>query len=190
MPIPPFNTDGVIPPHTGNPCDADDCAPYQCSPLEVVQRFCFNPRRCEILGKWLDFRRVLLGEGFEGVQWLDGSFSEDKETTLKLPPSDLDLVTFYLAKSPSFSSDFLAKFPDFASRPWIKANFDLDHFWMPANEMLLSDLLSLSAWFAGLFGHRKSDGVRKGLVQVPLGDPADDLAARTLLNTVLTSPHP
>jgi hypothetical protein len=39
MPIPAFDHNLVLPPHTGDPRDRSDLSPYACTTLELVQRF-------------------------------------------------------------------------------------------------------------------------------------------------------
>ena len=80
MPIPDFDHNHVIPPHLGNPSKGGDISPFECTTLELCQKFSTSKERIEILQKFLDFRKRTVNSGVKvGFQWLDGSFLENIE---------------------------------------------------------------------------------------------------------------
>lgn len=174
MPVPAFTIDGVIPPYTGvdGPgAAADQMTPYEASPLEVVLRFATSAGRREILGHWLEHRRLmrLLGVN-DGFQWLDGSFVEDKE------PDDLDIVTFFRrppgAQTAMEIGGLMQANPDAFSRRQIRAARRLDAMFVDLNGSS-EGIIDATRYWCGLFSHRRVDDLWKGMVKVSL-DPADE----------------
>src|SRR3954465_457010 len=81
-PLPPFDHNLVLPPHFGDPVQFDELSPYPCTRLHRCKRVGTTPERRATLGRSLDFRERLRAEGLlNGLQWLDGSFLEDVETS-------------------------------------------------------------------------------------------------------------
>lgn len=82
MPIPPFDSSGRLP--SGR---------FPCTELEVkdvlVNGFPGSATRLTIYDGWIGFRRAVTALLPIIMQWIDGSFVENK-----LNPNDLDLVTF------------------------------------------------------------------------------------------------
>lgn len=109
--------------------DSGQLSPYPCTTLDLCQRLGTTPERRAILGKFLDFRERLHGEGLtNGFQWLDGSFLEDVETRENRPPKDLDLVTVYWGYDRAFQTGLVARFREFASPVLSKAAYSLNHY--------------------------------------------------------------
>ena len=101
MPVPDFNSSGVLPPHLGDPKIISQLSPYPATSLELCQKLGFSPDRREILHGWLQLRELLRTLGHNsGFQWIDGSFMEDAETKRSRPPGDIDVVSF-LPPSPA-----------------------------------------------------------------------------------------
>jgi len=180
MSIPAFDTNNVLPPHTGDPRRLDQLSPYPCTTAELCQKFATSPERIAILGGFLRFRALLVQAGFvTGFQWLDGSFLEAIEAEENRPPKDLDLVTFYIPPNPAFNTTVAAAFPIFRSRSQIKTDFHLDHFLFDiAHHPVLT--VEWTRYWTGLFSHRR-DGVWKGMLRVDLNTPVEDTNARALL---------
>src|SRR5688500_6764702 len=65
VPIPPFDSNLVLPPHLGDPTQHSQLTPYPCTTLEVCQRFATSPERILILQGFLTFRRLA---NFVGVR--------------------------------------------------------------------------------------------------------------------------
>lgn len=80
--IPDFNLNGVLPPFVGNTPGAQMAlsSPYQCTPLELVERFSTSDHRKTLLRGFFKFREALRANGLEaGFQWVNGSFTENVE---------------------------------------------------------------------------------------------------------------
>jgi hypothetical protein len=95
MPIPAF--DGitrVLPPYLGEIARRDMVSPYPCTLPEVARALGATPERKAILAGFPSLRRDLRALGVTAVQWLDGSFVEDKEALVGKAPGDIDVVTF------------------------------------------------------------------------------------------------
>src|SRR5258707_13269006 len=113
MPIPPFDSNSVLPPHLGDPRLSNEISPYPCSSLELCDRFATSPDRVRILDGFLRLRALLRDHGMtDGFQWVDGSFLEDVENAEHRPPGDIDVVTFYWSVDADFSTKLIAAFPN------------------------------------------------------------------------------
>lgn len=173
MPIPDFNANGVLPPHTGDPTSAANVSPYPATPLELGRKLGFTPERRAILSGWLAFRRTLRLAGFaQAVQWVDGSFVQDVETTESRPPGDLDVITFYWPPDSSFNARVAAANPEMGDHALTRANHRCDHYFLDLSFNPFGTVDAMAFW-CGLFSHRR-DGVWKGLLRVELGRQSDD----------------
>lgn len=179
-PIPPFDHNGVVPPHRGNPTDLADLSPYPCTSRDLCERFANSPERVAILSGFLDFRERLELSGFrDGYQWIDGSFLEDVETREKRPPRDLDVVTVYWNMDPVTEAAIQTGFPEFADPSSAKANFHLDHY--PFQIDFSPELtVEYTRYWIQLFNHNRA-GVWKGMLKIDLGTPVEDDEARKIL---------
>jgi hypothetical protein len=129
-------------------------------------------------------RGRLLAAGLTGFQWLDGSFVEDIETTENRPPGDVDVVTFHdrppaLVAAPAWVSFVNANLDVF---DWSRSKiaFRVDAYFV---DFVLGpvDVVRKTSFWCGLFSHKRSIGLWKGMVEVPL-DGVDDAAANQLLS--------
>jgi uncharacterized protein DUF6932 len=197
MPLPAFNIDGVIPPFVGahGPGGVpEDLSPYKASVLETVHALSFSEGRKSILRGWLLHRKALRAIGFnDGFQWVDGSFVEQNKE-----PKDIDVVMFFRRPPTANNAIDLAKhiqanLPVF-SRMQVKATFHVD--FMPVDlDGTPEVLVDLTRYYAGLFSHRRTDFVWKGMIQVPMdgsGDQAalDFLGPEPTLASTGTGPNP
>jgi len=187
MTIPSFNLGLVLPPFLGSrPGSMALQSPYVATPEEVVHRFGTTPTRNEYLRGWLTLRQELRNLGIErGFQWVDGSFVEDKERRLNLPPSDIDLVTCF--ERPIGLENNLAwrahaePFDDTLFDPgYCKATFHCEAFYIDLGRSG-SSVASLSAFWFSLFSHQRDTFQWKGVVRVPLGDATVDADANAEL---------
>jgi hypothetical protein len=182
MPIPAFSIEGVLPPYVGphGPGgSAEDMSPYAVSAVETVTTLRATDERKAILRGWLKHRAALRAIGFDrGFQWLDGSFVGDKQ------PKDLHVVAFLHRPAGALDrhalSALLAANPDLFLRHQVKAAFRLDFFAIDLNGSA-DGIVNLTRYCLGLFSHRRGDELWKGLLQVRLDDPADDIAASAVL---------
>jgi hypothetical protein len=176
-PIPEFDHNLVLPPHLGDPVNRGQLSPYPCTTLDLCRRFGRTTERRAILGKFLDFRERLRGEGLtNGFQWLDGSFLEDVETRESRPPRDLDVVTVYWGYDGAFQTNLAGRFREFASPKLSKAAYSLDHYPFDAGFDPTLTLEYTRYWIL-LFSHNRQ-GVWKGMLKIELNTPAEDAVAR------------
>lgn len=179
MPIPAFDAvRNVLPPHLGDPRLPADLSPYQCSPIEICDRFNTSPPRQQILTGLFELRRALIDAGINGFQWMGGSFVEDIEAQEARSPNDIDVVTFVEtpADQAVINAIVLANLNLIVDT---KATYHVDHFLLPlASAPKL--LVEFSKYWYGLFSHRR-DRIWKGMLVSPLVNVADDAAARIAL---------
>ncbi|WP_052200929.1 hypothetical protein [Terriglobus sp. TAA 43] len=186
--IPPFTSSGVLPPYIGgNPTIPANMSPYRVTLLEVVQRFSHSSERRTILAGFLAHRAHLIGIGITGVQWLDGSFLEDIENTEERSPGDIDVVSF-IVRPPAYQADndawntfwmghSTAFDPEQAKVSYQTDAYFVDVMWGPAY------VIKQTAYWFGLFSHKRSTGLWKGMLEVVLDSQQDDAAASQLLAT-------
>jgi hypothetical protein len=186
MPIPDFDHNGVLPPHLGDHAASRACmSPYPCTSAELCAKLGTSTERREILLGLFELRDALRQVGIQaGFQWLDGSFTEDAEHTRRRPPGDIDVVTFFAQASttrrPTPTAASLV--PILSDRDATKRRFHVDHILVPliGTPDRMADATRLvddaRYWF-GLFSHRRSDDVWKGMLQLPLDTAADDATA-------------
>jgi hypothetical protein len=182
MPIPLFTIDGVLPPYVGphGPGGAfEDLSPYEVSAFEVVSTLGTTQNRQDILRRWLDHRSALRSAGItRGFQWLDGSFLEQKE------PNDLDTVSFiYRPPTALQSADWVAFINEnkpLFDRSQLKQKFRLDALFIDLHGHPES-VVEMTRYYAGLFSHRRGDGLWKGMLKVRLENAADDADAFAIL---------
>jgi hypothetical protein len=182
MPIPPYDAIlNVLPPHLGDPRAIFDLSPYPCTSHEVCIRFMGSRERNKILSGFIELRQQIMGAGIQGFQWVSGSYVEDVETQEGRPPNDIDVVTF--VSVPTDPKDLAAALaaanPNLLNGAHVKANFCVDHFWLPLGTNP-SDLVSMTRYWYGLFSHRR-DRVWKGMLYLSLLNKSDDDAAHAAL---------
>ena len=176
MAIPDYNSQGLLPPHNGNPADMDGGSPYQATTVELCHTFGTTRTRREILRGFLTLRAALAElQLTEGWQWLDGRFLE-KDRGRHHEPELIQVVTFY--KPSPLLDDPL--FTDHVNRV---NNFDLSHrlFRVDHNyvnlELDLPSLVRNTRHYAALLSHQSETGLWKGMIQVNLNTPQDDATA-------------
>ena len=190
--IPAFNHSHVLPPFLGgNPTVSSAASPYQTSLLELTQRFAHLPCRRRLLEGLLKYRADLAQLGFvKGFQWLDGSFSEDIESSEARPPADIDLVTFAYAPiglDSAAITKLLNDNPSLFLADLAKQKYGCDAYVVPLDKSP-ENLVKRTTYYFSLFSHRRGDHVWKGLLQIPL--QSDDALAQELLeNMNLGDPH-
>lgn len=180
MPIPSFNSDGVLPPFIGRTGPPEWLSPYRTTAVEVVRILGTTATRQTILKGWFDHRAALRAMGFDrGFQWLVGSFVEDKE------PKDLDTVGF-LFRPPGIDdekmlADLMQANGHVFDRAQVKATHSVDFMPVDLNgapDALINDI----GYWLNLFSHRRQDSLWKGFLQITLEDEAEDKAALALLD--------
>ena len=173
MEIPPFNPEGFLPPYiseTGPGGNSGDMSPYMTNSLQVVTKLGTTQKRRTLLRGWLNHRSALANIGFgQGFQWLDGSFVERKE------PKDLDVVTFIhrpLGFSAANIAGVMQANPNLFQPASVRQTYGLDLFAIDLNGSP-EVIIGASAYFMGLFSHRREDERWKGMIQVNLQDDLD-----------------
>jgi hypothetical protein len=185
--IPAFNSSGVLPPFVGHSAtDAKGVSPYFTTIYEVVTQLGGSPERISLCRGLLKLRKELRILGIDqGVQWLNGSFCEDVETTRARPPADIDIVTL-LVRPTSHKDDLgwkaliTANIHLFDSVQ-AKANFGCDAYFIDLHNPADFTISQITYWF-GLFTHQRVTHLWKGILQVPL--ESDDAVAEQFLNSI------
>ncbi|HFK5553948.1 TPA: hypothetical protein ACGZ9Q_002006 [Elizabethkingia anophelis] len=183
MAIPDFDHNHVLPPHIGSPTNRGHLSPYDCSILELCQKFSTSSIRIEILKKFLTFRSKMNDLGIiNGFQWLDGSFIENIEISEDRPPNDLDIVTFFGGITIDEQINIRTNFPEFSDPSLAKRNFQLDHY--PVDYCYTPDAtVEMTRYWIQLFTHNRS-GVWKGILKLPLNTPDEDHNALNYLKSL------
>lgn len=185
MPIPPFNTSGVLPPFVGeSPTLLAQMAPFEVQFSELVHRFGTTRERWELLRGIHAYRAALLRSGLQaGFQWVDGSFLEDIERSRGRPPADIDVVTFAVMPVGVPSLVFRQRHPELIYARLTKPRFRCDAYVVDLGVgARRPDLLvAQTRYWYGLFSHQRSSYLWKGMLQIDL--LSDDDALKGQLET-------
>jgi hypothetical protein len=184
---PAFNLSGALPPYVGlSPVEPAGLSPYDTSMKEVVQSLGTSADRAAILRGFLALRQSLLALGIsDGYQWCAGSFCENIEALEGRSPGDIDIVTFFV-RPPHVQDQvawaaFVAANSALFDAAQTKAMFRCDAYFVDANTPLPLVITQVTYWH-GLFGHRRSSHLWKGILRLPL--ISDDVEALEHLNRV------
>lgn len=185
--IPNFNHSHVLPPFVGDsPTQMALASPYPTTASELVARLGDTAQRCALLKGLFAYRQALAALGFsEGFQWLDGSFVEDVEAHEQRAPNDIDVVTFATTPSGRDAAQVLVlaqAHPDIFEPAQTKRRFGCDAYLVRLDGSPMR-LVSRAAYYQGLFSHRRSDNVWKGMLVLPL--QSDDADAMTAVSRIL-----
>lgn len=188
MPVPSFNSNGILPPVAGaNPTDLER-SPYIVTMPEMVQAFGTTPTRRVLLRNLIAYRQLILEGGYtSGLQFLDGSFVEDVEKHSRREPRDIDVfsllhVPTQYAQNPQSwqTSGYQFWAEEIQNQPKNKNRFKLDTYAALVEEFHLLGLLKNVMYWYSLFSHQRDTFAWKGFVAVVL-DPAQDADALNLL---------
>lgn len=183
MPIPDFDHNNVLPPHLGNPASPFDLSPYECTTLEMCEKFSTSDHRVNLLEKFIEFRVKMRAAGINsGFQWIDGSFLENIEVSEFRQPRDIDVVTFLQGFTVPDLYDVRVVFPEFFSPRLAKSVFFLDHYFVPIDHDPLLTVESARYWIQ-LFTHKRN-GVWKGMLKIPLDTTVCDIEALNYLKSL------
>jgi hypothetical protein len=150
MPIPAFTQYGLLPPGIHN-----------CTPAEIVARYCDNPNRAAIWANLQAFTAVLRRQNWGTDVLIDGGFTSDKLTT-----KDIDIV---------FDISHLAAADALGALGWLSANqanfaaqYQVD-FWM-YHPLVGNDLRAFFAYVkpAELIQRNAPANTPKGLLRTTL----------------------
>ena len=103
--IPPFDHNYVLPPYVGdNPTQRAAQSPYHTDIMDFCKHFGTTRSRVDILKGFIQFRLEAYTHGISNtIQWIDGSFVEDKlhQAFLPLNIPDSQKVKYLLHQQPS-----------------------------------------------------------------------------------------
>lgn len=185
--IPNFNLSGVLPPYIGpSPASPAGLSPYETTAREVAEALATTARRAVILRGLLQLRARLTALGLvNGYQWCAGSFCEDIERLESRDPGDIDVVTFFV-RPPQFQdpvawAGFVGANSAVFDATQTKLSFHCDAYFVDAS-CAPPNLISQVTYWHGLFGHRRTSHMWKGILRMPL--ISDDAAALAHLSRV------
>lgn len=185
MNIPDFAPHGALPPFIeGKPTEQAARSPYVATMHDFVERFCTNVHRAKMLIGLNEYRKHLFHGGFvSGVQWLDGSFSENVEVMQKRHPNDIDIVTLfkrpikYQINPSTWSEDYEAHLhTTFFATKEMKPKYSCDTYSIDLDVEALSLVRRTTYWF-GLFSDMRGSIEKKGIVEIPLANDPMEFAA-------------
>ena len=182
--IPDWNTSGIIPPiRPGEAGHSPERSPYKTTLLEMIDRFGTSSARLAILEGYLDFRAALHGVGLSaGVQWLDGSFVEDKEARAGTAPADIDVVTFTYLPHGMTQAEILALNPPLFDHSHVKGTYKVDGYFQFLGRSSDERFVRQTSYWNSMWSHTRHQEW-KGFLEVDL-DPANDLDARNYLSAI------
>ncbi len=159
-------------------------SPYVCSIEDFYKRFCYTSERLELFKGLLIFRKYLYDNiipiipGVTGFQWVDGSFCQDKETSQKCPPKDIDVWTAFSYEgipATDKQAEILQLINTQTAKLYFKNQMKIDaYFTTFYNEPhLFYQRMKWAAYWCGIWSHTRGFNERKGFCQIPL-DQTDD----------------
>lgn len=181
--IPPFNHNYVLPPCIGdNPALPVAQSPYRTDILDLCKHFGTTRSRVDILKGFIQFRLEAYTHGiYNTIQWIDGSFVEDKLKRENVEPNDIDVVTFVNMPQP-VQQAILVAFPDFVNCIASKQKYHVDHYIIDISTPTAA--VRNTQYWLQLFSHNRY-GVWKGMLEIPLyQDNTKDLMAMDFLNSL------
>lgn len=137
--LPPFQSDGTLPPFVGDYPDRDRCmiSPYRITMDEVKAQLGWDEQRVQLIAGLEKYRALLTSVQISGRQWIGGSFLTKHKAT------DIDLVNLFVrprGKSSIASfNELVAAHPEAFDRPTIKSRFGCEVYFvdcgLPAREV-------------------------------------------------------
>jgi hypothetical protein len=188
VPVPAFNTQGLLPPVVGDDAANSNRSPYYISMVECAQHFGTTDHRRNLLRHLIAYRTLIAADGYvSGIQFLDGSFVENVEQHSNRPPNDIDV--FSLLHVPQKYHGNEQHWVDVGGPYWAqeianqelnKQRFSLDTYALLVEELPLGGLLQNVMYWQSLFSHQRDTFAWKGFVAILL-DPNQDAEALGLL---------
>ena len=183
MLIPAFNHNHVLPPHLGNPTSPEALSPYKVSIIDFSKKFSTSNKRIQLLKGFIAFRQKMnFYKIINGFQWINGSFTENIEMSEKRDPKDIDVVTFYSQLSFETFGNIINNFQEFLNPILSKNNFSTDHYSVDYAYSPETTIFHTKYWVQ-LFTHNRNN-VWKGIIQLPLNTPDEDLIALDYINSL------
>lgn len=179
--IPEWDSSGLLPPYLISPALEGGRSPYHVGLSDVMLRFGDTTARRTLLAGLLDFRAALHAAGvYEGFQWLNGSFVEDKRGRLGEEPKDIDVVTFFHTPPGQTQEALVTAYPLLFNPEATKSQYGVDAYPVALDSSNLRYLVTMSTYWSSLWSHSKN-GQWKGYLEVTLSDD-EDAAARAVLD--------
>jgi hypothetical protein len=177
VPIPVWDSRGLMPTVDPIKPTAPNRSPYEVSVLDFTTKFGSSSERTAILRGWLEHRAALHRLGYtSGFQWVDGSFLENIERHGNRAPNDIDVVSFVELSGQSAPLQGDDEALDQAAA---KLRFRVDAYFVELN-LPPRLLVSQTAYWYSLWAHTR-DQHWKGFVQIDLR-PDDEAAIDWLSN--------
>lgn len=182
--IPHWNTSGIMPPiRPGELGHSAARSPYRASLLEIIDRFGTSAVRISILQGYLNFREQLHVVGLSaGIQWLDGSFVENKETRRGVAPADIDVITFAYLPDERTQLDIHSLNPDLFDNAKTKATYKVDSYFQILGKPSDGQFVRQTSYWNSMWSHTRQYEW-KGFLEVDLS-PEQDTDARTYLSEI------
>nr|WP_313091591.1 hypothetical protein [Moraxella sp. CTOTU48268] len=178
-----WNIHGVIPPIAiGEDGHSANRSPYLINIIDFIQRFSFTVERTEILSGLLAYRQYLYSlDIVNGLQWINGSFTENVEVLRGRPPADIDLVTLGdLSKINNLL--WVNNNPSFFDRAYLKENYKVDAYTIDLSKPSSSNVNIITYWYS-MWSHQRETDIWKGFFTIPLS-PNEDIIAGDFLKGV------
>ncbi|MEO1874542.1 hypothetical protein [Cobetia sp.] len=191
MNIPAWNAEGLMPPvvEASSPNVQSSRLPYKVDITDLCEYFSTSPKRIEILNKLLDYRKLIHDTGLTtGMQWINGSFTENVEVREERSPNDIDVVNYVkippeIAKDESKAGAILyplAIKPE--NKTAIKTNYLVDAYSICYGYQALNyEYIEVAAYWYSMWSHTR-DGIWKGFLAIDLAPHLDSQARQILQN--------
>jgi hypothetical protein len=177
VPIPSWNSHGLLPAIDKNIPTSPERSPYLVSLKDIVMRFSTSPERRAILTGFLQYRAELHRIGIvNGFQWLDGSFLENIENIDQRAPNDIDVVTFFgQTANLNLSTDDEKLFDSTHA----KLIYKVDAYIVEFDDLSPREMALWSTYWYSMWSHRRTE-IWKGFLEVGL-NPTEDTEAQAWL---------
>ena len=172
-----------MPSHLGPHTQGASHPPYPVSLKDLVLRLGISKRRQDILRGLLDFRAALHQAGLAmGMQWINGSFVNDKVSQEGKEPCDIDVVTLFYVPPEMTQKELVERFPELLGEgsPTNREQFYVDSYFVSMNSGNFWYTTKAITFWNNLWHHTEG-GRQKGFLEVDLAD-TDDQVARNLLD--------
>ena len=174
--IPQINESGVLPPFLPNclPTMRNAVAPYQATLEEFIVKYATTNARKNLLKGYLEYRRDLKDKGISvGFQWIDGSFTENVEVLRKRPPSDIDIITFFLRPEEYIENDkweqYVKDNMQLFNQNYLKTSYHCHSFYVDMNIHPIFVVKNVT-YLYGLFSHQRETFIWKGMLELDLAE--------------------
>ena len=107
-----------------------------------------------------------------GFQWIDGSFVENVESLRARAPEDIDVVTFYYVPDGHTEETLYNENMQIFDGDAAMDKYSLDSYLVALNPENMEDVVSLSAYWYGVWSHTRR-GQWKGYLQIDLASAYD-----------------